>query len=259
MKQTKNLIVRLFIIPLMLFVGSCAVDRIDFTDTTHINTIGVVSLLGDRFHGIHFGNTPLQNEEFTTNVSQWQIDEFVNRVGTNILNEKYNIKSVYMPQDSRLLYNMYHKDEVAVYEARDYFKRVKGRITKMAKSYGADAVLVFLPKFSKDLAEYEKGYGLVSKSYFRTKGQAIYTMASVYMLDVKSGEMIGWADIEPGDFVADEKIGKWRGNFNRYSVTEKREIERALKDRIYRDMLAAFSSESLRITSIKRRMAYSGY
>ena len=42
---------------------------------TSIKRMGIVSLLGDTFHGTHIGFTVFENTYFEAGVAQWRIDE----------------------------------------------------------------------------------------------------------------------------------------------------------------------------------------
>ena len=53
------------------------IRSLDNEDKQHINNVGVISLLGDRFHGVSIGATIFGNKGYSADVPDWEIDKYI--------------------------------------------------------------------------------------------------------------------------------------------------------------------------------------
>ena len=197
-----------------------------------IKTVGVVSVMGNTFYGVEQGTTIFQREDFTADIQNWYLNEFVEDITSNYLNNCSTFKVVKIPYDSQALFSVYAKES---YE----FDRIQSQISEMAKLHDADVVVLILEKnyVPYGTLENTKGFYFYRRSFLGLEETYLVVISEVGILDARLNDyMARWPFAEDFAPYADTPKGldelTWKESFELYSEKDKAFIKEIIEKKI---------------------------
>lgn len=175
---------------LCAFLTSCAVGprTVEKEDLSRIRTVGVISLIGDRFYSIHVGFTVFGNRRAEYPGADWRIDDIAEDVATTTLerNGRYQVVRV----------NHKGVDLQKVHTGSMYnpanFDAIESQVRALVAAQPVDALIVFTKNPNADLIAQTNqnldGVGLYSRGF----GEQIRVLAPYawYRLTVLHGSTL---------------------------------------------------------------------
>jgi hypothetical protein len=207
----------LIIAVLTAFLAGCA-GTVSKEELARINRAGVVSMLGSTFHGISIGTTVFNNEYFSSEVPEWQVDDITVENALSMLRASNRFKSAAF-------------DRSRVNLAGFKFRAEEKALWDEVRRQGFDTLIVLEPQRSDNAPFFRPGYGLFERSIFRQGSRCVYAAYVVRVYEVPSGSLIGakWGggDSEPCQIGSDNDF-PFRTSFDAYTEEE----IRALRERV---------------------------
>ena len=215
---------RVLIIATAMILAACSTMRrpVPQQELSSQKQIAVVSTLGNQFHGIHVGVTVFGNSNYEAVVSDWNIDEKT---------EQFLVKAINRP-DSRSAFPLAHDAELGTrLEASKTFTSGFDykEITEIAKSQGADTVLIVQGIRYENAPFYQPGYGFYSASGgLNKKTSCVYSLFTLSAYSTITGAQLGW---EWGFPACNGDAGDvpYRSAFEDFTADEKELLEKKVE------------------------------
>ncbi|PLY10532.1 MAG: hypothetical protein C0626_06060 [Arcobacter sp.] len=166
----------------MLFFNACAPQNIPVAKLKSIDSIGVISLHGNEMISLERGLTIFGNEDNITDISAWNIDEYIQKVMLNMLSTKYKVKNIKLSSSQiKEINGEYEKrlqvlkdillrnrlDTLILFEkgmiVREHYDTHSGIGLIKAKALGMEATHI---KLNMDLLSYEIVEGKIEELHF---------------------------------------------------------------------------------------------
>lgn len=149
-------------------------------DLTQTRRIGVVSLLGDEFHGLRIGTTVFQNARYSVKVPEWQVDAYATDKAIELLRQRSRFEATALDRRDLVIERL----------------RVDGpqQLLAIAARQGVDRLLVIRPgtATSQERVLFTPGYGMMERSLLNLMRRCVYAAYRIDVLDVKTGQEIAW-------------------------------------------------------------------
>ena len=201
---------------LFLFAGSLAAcaslglrTQVSPQDLAAIDRIGVVSVMGDRYHSILLGLTSLGNQYFGSDVSEWDLDGLA--AGSAV--EKLTVAR----SGRAALLDTGGLRGAAFHRGGDYRDIDRARLLSLAAAQGFDTLLLIYPAFDEDDPDRAGGYGYRAGFTIGGVSGCSYVQFIVEVLRVRDGNRLGWSWVRDCDGRDDPG---WRGPLEEYSAEE---------------------------------------
>jgi hypothetical protein len=191
-------------------------------DLQSIQRIAVMSVLGDRFHGIRVNRFDTNVQNYSADVAAWKIDSFVQREIEQLMSQRGRLPMDAIPLDAtavEALYDAPYEDHLDV-----------EKVLEVTKSFGVDTLLLVKRTRSaiRPLDHHRGGFGMISRPAM-AKGTLgcvyVYVVISVY--DVASGRDL--AERLPLPCVYGTPIVEPRDRFEDFSEGDQRQLQVAVK------------------------------
>jgi hypothetical protein len=187
--------------------------------------VGVVSLLGESFHGIGMGLTRFGNVDYSPQVSDWRIDSDAASFLLSALSSRGCSASLLdiEPKRAEDFFLKGHADDPNLVELR-----------RMAADRGFDTVLVVVGAPDAHVSTIQPGYGLFEQGAFGIHNVYPYAMFRVTVLDVSTGKEFAskYAYATGGR----DKAIPWKTNLDEYSEDERSLIKKAIEEHVHGEM-----------------------
>ena len=134
----------------ILMLSALVWSSLQVTDAgaTHINRVGVVSLLGDTFHAEHTGLTAFNQRSYDVEVPEWQIDQDVTEylvaklTSANLSAGSVNIE----PNRVKDFYRLWPLQQKRRMDSSKF-----NQLFTLASAQGYDTLVVMIPTFEPEL------------------------------------------------------------------------------------------------------------
>lgn len=174
--------------------------------------VAVASVLGPTFHGVLQGTTVFGNASYAEDVSAWQIDAEAVRTASEVLGR--GAGRTVMPIATPL-----PAGDVA-------------RAVSVARSMGADSLVVVKPTPFDNDRLYAAGYGYFRKSVLGIERDCIYSLFTVEVHDLASGKRVAWewgfAPMSGIPCSGQEQKIPWQPQFALYSAEQREQLREAV-------------------------------
>ncbi len=186
-----------------------------------MQTIGVVSQLGDTLHTNSMGALAFLDTASDVSVSQWQVDHFTEDTAIDLL-KKHN------------RFNVVRLDQAST-GTKKYGNDRLDELFRQAKRQHIDTLVVVNPALNEvNRREFRAGYGLNTvNNVFHGQQQCVYSSFIVKVYRVDSGQSVGWewnTDKWPCEkmrsITAEQRL------YESYSDADKEDIHQRLQVRI---------------------------
>lgn len=223
----------------LVLAGCITLGPVPEEELAKVKNIGVVSLLGNTLHAIHIGFTVFNNEYYSAQVEDWQIDTFTSeRVVKNLEQLKYSVGLVNLgsiPVEDFYINKRF--DEV------DY-----KRLLTIADNQGYDTVVLVRRVRHDSWRFHRSGYGFYQRKVFGRGYRCLYNILVVEVHNVRAQKKLAFQWGYPCE-TGDEDI-EWKEKFDLYSIKEKQTMKMKLEKRIEENINSAI--EGLRFVVPKR-------
>lgn len=214
----------LFIVLIIFLLTACAVrGPINEDRRQTIRDVGVVSLLGDEFYGIHLA--PFDNRDYAVDVKDWQIDKYVEETISRKLVEtkKYN-NIIAIPSSVR--YVEYEENKSLYQDKVD----IEGLLSE-AKRVNVDTLLIARRNRYDNARRFFRGYGFVKNIAISTT-HCVYALYIIEAYDVLTGKPMAWEWGFPiGEVCTPIEEGlTWKDSYSDFNEEERRLIRSSLKN-----------------------------
>lgn len=188
---------------------------------THIQTLGVISLLGDRLQEQHVGLTRQSKEPVYYDVGEWNVDSYIDAFIVDEVASRYQIVNLnYAPDE---LEKVYVKE---LLRSTD-LDQISRELTDLYRDTGVDAFLILTHRLTLDPIGHANQmldrYGLYDR---RVLKRTLTAYASVKIT------LIDGATLEPfaawRAFKHKQLAGPIADDFNRMSAAEKAKVKKAV-------------------------------
>jgi hypothetical protein len=202
--------------------GCAALDLkrpINDDDKAKLKKVGVISLLGDTFHGSSVGTTVFNNTYFTAQVPEWDVDGFAATHALAILRENDRFQSDLISHPNLRAEQLSANKSQLVWE--------------LAERQGFDTVVSIWPSVSENYPWFQPGYGFLERSFLGMSKRCEYAGYVVEAYNVASRKRIAWE--WGGDMpcrMGSEQQLPFKEKFEDYSDDDKRVMRGGLEDRI---------------------------
>lgn len=209
-------------------------------DAAKISRVGVISLLGNNFHGVSIGTTIFNNEYFEGNVPEWEIDRFAESRILELLGSNPRLTVARFEYKPTLEDGLISKEG-----AKKFFAE--------AKKQAFDTLVVVDPSGYDNAPHLKPGYGLFDRSFLGAEvSRCTYSLFIVEVLDVQSEKRTGWQwsfDPWTGHPCQGETSVAWKGSFDQYTSQERDEFRRLVEKE---------TSDGVRIALVKLNLLPKG-
>lgn len=194
---------------------------VDAEDLSTIKRIGVMSSLGNIFHGESIGTTVFNNTYFTEPVPEWKIDAFATSKAVDALrsNGKYEVAALNL--EGIPPGKIGRGDDTAMWEA--------------AKKQGFDKLVLLSPGVSDNFTVFKPGYGLHEQGlFFTTPWRCVYAGFVIGVFDVATYKSIAWewgGGQNPCKPQSSNDI-PFKKRFSDYSAVERKLVRERLEKRL---------------------------
>ena len=213
-------------------LSACALNikrPVSEDDLGKTKRVGVVSILGDSFQGIHIGTTVFNNEYFSAPVPEWNIDKYATAAALQLLRSNPRFESAEVDRGTLSAEQIRADKGKALWEA--------------AEAQHFDRLVIVRPGVSENFKFFKPSFGLLERSIFALSHRCIYAAYIVDVYDVAKREPIAWewGGGMPCRFGSDDDL-RFKEHFTDYSPGEQDEM---------RKRLDAYLSSSLRYSLTK--------
>jgi len=188
-------------------------------------TIGVVSLLGEEFQGVHVGTTAFQNKSYVSEVPDWKIDDSIVEFANSQFerNSVFSIKRIENDSgvDPDALKLRYRRSEIQ-------------KVLASAKDSGVDTLVLFRGTKYDNARFYKPSYGYLQHSMFGNSHGNIYSLFVMEVFDVETGKQIAFRWGYPNGNPETEI--EWKASFSEYDESEKVMIRNKVLQHAYRSV-----------------------
>lgn len=165
---------------LLVCMASAAGQTPPAKKATGLKTVGVISVIGDRFTVRQLGFTVFGNEENEVAIDAWGIDEAVAAKATAVLGKRYSVKRIPHPKGA---FTAYEKPTSTLF--RDLDGELQAVVRKVAAAHNCDLYLV-VTKTSAPIGstnQYISGLGILAGGFGPTAGTLLYALSAVRLYD----------------------------------------------------------------------------
>ncbi len=202
----------------LLFLTSCSGLKGPLTKSEIQSTrkVAVISLLGENFHGIRVATTVFGNIYYVTSVPDWNIDGItedfiVSRVSSP------GIRSALALAHDSALQKRFVKSWGFANNGFDY-----DELFALAKEQGADTLIVVQPTPYSNARFHRPGYGFYENTFMGGSRRCVYSLFTVDVFSVSSGDRLGWEWGLPCE--SGETEIAWKRGFLEYTEEEKERL-----------------------------------
>jgi hypothetical protein len=227
---------RIFLLLFLVTLTACAAldlkRPVNDEDAAGLHKVGVVSLLGDTFHGISIGTTVFTNAQFSASVPEWNIDDFAALNALSVLREngKFHAELLNHPN--------LRAEQLSADKAK--------LVWELAQQQGFDTLVVLWPSVSTNYPHFIPGYGYFERSMLGLGSRCLYAGYTVETYKVAAHKRIAWEwGGEMPCRTGSEKTIPYREKFEDYSDAEKQLMRKAIEDRISETVRYALTKLSL--------------
>lgn len=196
-------------------ICSCAVMRgpLSESEARAGKNIGVVSLLGDTFHGVHVGTTAFTNTSYEASVAEWKIDASTEQLIVARLTGLGSVRARSFAHDPGLRKRFI--DSWSFFNnGFDY-----SEMLKLAQQQGFDTLVLVQPTAYDNAKFHKPGYGFFERTFLGSSQRCIYSLFTIEVLSVASGGRVGWEWGFPCS--SGETELTWKGSLNEYTPEER--------------------------------------
>lgn len=187
--NTHHLAVVMMVLGVLLNVTGCemAPRRADSGSLANTQTIGVISLLGNRLHHNRLGFTGHQNETQYHAVPEWDLDGYVRKIVEENISLHFRL--------SRLNYDSVQLEKVYVEGLFQHIdiSQIESELDKLFKSSGVGGILLVTDYYAldniSDSSQALKRYGLYDRRVFK-RTLAGYVSMRITLIDSATHEAI---------------------------------------------------------------------
>lgn len=218
----------------IIFLTACSVMRggISKTDLESSKKIAVVSLLGQKFHGIHVGTTVFGNTAFDASVQEWNIDGKAEQQIISHLRKTASRSAVALQHDPDLgsrLENM--QSFVQGYNYQE--------LINLAKHQGADTLILVQPVRYDNAPFHKPGYGFFERTFLGKSRRCLYSLFIMSAFSIDSGKKIGWEWGFPCE--SGETELEWKDSLDKYSEKEMQLLRRKTEESVKQNVMQALT------------------
>jgi len=225
----RNTVNRLAAILCLLYLSSPIVAATEYTVPRPFGRVGIVSLLGTTFHGVHQGILVFGNAVYTAEVPAWGIDQDTAVFLTNTLvADGYSASVLKIAPTSA--------DEFYVKKwvpAPNY-----GRLRQLAADQGYNTLIVVARSSDVHNRLIEPGFGL----YALIKAVFPYASIDMQIEDVKTGKRLAYEFNGSTDAYPDKSL-TWKDKFDSYSDQERERIRRGIENLVHKELLQILANK----------------
>lgn len=205
---------KILILLLVFLVAACVARGPIKEDRRHtIKDIGVVSLLGNEFYGIHLA--PFDNRYYAVDVKDWQIDKYVEETISRKLVESKKYSNVAaIPNGVRYVK---FEEKKSLYQDK---VDIEGLISE-AKKLNIDTLLIVRRNRYDNAARFLRGYGF-AKAVAMSTTHCTYALYIIEAYDVLTGKPMAWEWGLPVGEVCTPVDGNltWKDSYSDFSEEE---------------------------------------
>lgn len=205
-------------------------------DLNKTRRVGVVSILGDTFHGIFIGTTAFNNESFSASVSDWSVDKYASATALSMLRFNSRFQSAELDRANFTPEQIRADGGKVLWEA--------------AEKQGYDKLVIVRPGVSDNYPFFRPGFGLFERSFFGNGKRCIYAAYVVDVYDVASRRPVAWewGGSMPCAMGSDANF-PFRKQFSEYSVEDQQAMRHRLETRLTESLRYALGNLSLLTSS----------
>lgn len=227
----------ILILGVLSLSGCSTLGRVPNDRLEKIKSIGVVSLLGNTFHGIYVGGTVFENKKYIAQVDDWKIDHYVSDFMLAELRatRKYQVGVVNLGTASA--------EDFYLEQRRDLVDIKK--LSDKASKQNYDTIVLVSRAHHDSFPFHDDGYGFFKHcGLFNIVCRAyVYSLFTVEVVDVKSKTEIAFAWGYP---VSDkEEETAWKKSFNSFSVEEREVLRKDIQEQIAVNVVKALQKLNL--------------
>jgi hypothetical protein len=198
--------------------------------------VGVVSLLGDQFHGVYVGFTVFGNTNFEADVADWAIDRYAEELLAAHLREKHSVNATPLAVDAAAR-RRYFESPPSLLKGPDL-----DAIYAAAKEQGFDTIAFVLGGSNGNNRFHKPGYGFYARSALGGTPRCVYT---AFIVTINSVETRNQSDQAAPICAFGERELEWKDKFEDYSAQEqalmRRKVEASLKAELPASASEAYS------------------
>jgi hypothetical protein len=204
---------RCLLILFAVWLTACATlglrTQVSPQDLAGIDRIGVVSVMGDRYHTILLGLTSQGNRYHGSDVSAWDLDGLAVATAVESLTGAGDERAAVLATGG-LRGGGFHRDG-------DYRDIDRAGLLSLAAAQGFDTLLLIRPAADDNAPDRAGGYGYHAGFGIRGVSGCSYVQLIVEVLRVRDGHPLGWEWVRDCDSTEDPG---WRGPLEDYTATE---------------------------------------
>ena len=206
---------------IVAMLTACSVMKRPVAEEDLVKTkrVGVVSILGDTFHGISIGTMVFNNAYFQAPVADWNVDKYATTTALGLLRSTTQFESVEMDRGQLSL---------------EKIQADKGQqLWAAAEKQGFDKVVIIRPGVSSNFPHFRPGFGLMERSLLGAGRRCMYAAYVVDVYEVASRKEVAWewGGYEPCRIGGDNEIA-FKAKFDDYSPAEQQAMRKKLEMRI---------------------------
>lgn len=210
------------VLGMTLLLSACSLldmrRSVSDSDLASTKTVGVVSVLGDTFHGVSIGTTVFNNAFFDAEIPDWGVDRFATDTAIAAL-----------ASNSKLSARAINRQGIA----SSRLDAARQELFDLAARQGFTRIVLIAPAVSENYAMFKPGFGLFERSLLGMGKRCVYAAFMVALYDVPSRSRLAWywGGDEPCRVGADSDI-PFKAEFDSYTPAEKAIIRRRLEHRL---------------------------
>lgn len=186
--------------------------------------VGVISTLGDTVHGAYIGFTIFNNEFFSANVPEWEVDAFTTNTVLKLLEKRSGFE-----------YSAIKRDALS---SKPYSSELERELLAAAKQQAFDRVMVVYGERWDQLPQLTPAYGIFVRNALGLTQGCIYAIFRIRILDVATGKQVDQGLGGDGAVCHSERPPKipFKNQFSHYSPEEKQAMRTALESTLARSL-----------------------
>jgi hypothetical protein len=214
----------IFTILLTLAISGCVSLHVPDEDLDKTKRIGVISILGETFHGISIGTTVFNNTFFSATVPEWGINKYAASTVVALLRENARFESGEMDHAGL--------DWEIADESRQRWEA--------AEKQGFDKLIIIRPRiFLGNYSFFKPSFGLFERSMFGLGFRCVYMGYRIGVYDVATGKQIAAGG--DGEDESCNKFGRdnqftFKKSFKDYTPEEKQAMRQRLEAKISKSL-----------------------
>lgn len=246
----------------LILLGGCVSSRISDAARNGLGRTGVISLLGDTFHGSYSGTTVFNDRSYDANVASWSIDQDTSEyVRAELVAKGIRAEDLIVSPAAREAFHGDDKGEF--YGADGKVQSNYDELCRTALRQGYDTLVIITGaqvanQYGPPL---KPGYGLFVRAVLGITSRFPYAQFMIRVVDLKTEKQLARVLSQATEARPSETI-PWKDDFEGYSAEEQVALKSAVESHIRREVDRMLVQLNLRSASVEaegmRRQMYAG-